>query len=537
MFFDILRAIGGLGLFLLGLNLLVEGLKGVAGPALRAGLARFTNSPLSGAVTGAAATALMQSSSVVTVMAVGFVSASLITFPQALGIIFGANVGTTATGWIVSLIGFKLDLSVALAPAAFVGVMLKVFGVGKVGRAGWAIAGFGLMFTGLSVMQSVMAAFADHVSPANFPPDTIIGRLQMVGIGVAMAIVMQSSSAGVATALVALSAGAISFPQAAALVIGLDIGTTITALLATIGGSAATRRTGLAHLVFNLLTAILAFVILPAWVALVSMWAELADARQAHFALVGFHTTFNFIGAMIGIALAGPFARLLTALVPEEEPMGARRFDKQLLSEPQAAIEPLTAAVSDLARQTLQALEDALDPARDPPMPEAFDAIAQERDGMERALALVRTSPDQEGLHQRHVAILHALDHAGRLQQRLRNVEILSLLRNDDELTSIARALAQQAGRAALASAKRAPVAAMEEDAEALFTRLDQDYRALRQRMLAQASQGQTDVVKALDRLDGLRFSARIAYHIWRIVHHLDRAGAFARADKTRPLQ
>jgi len=170
MTMDILRAVGGLGAFLLGLNLLVEGLKGLAGPALRDSLARFTRSPLSGAITGAVATVSVQSSSAITVMAVGFVSATLITFPQALGLIFGANVGTTATGWLVSLIGFKLDLASVLAPAVLAGVVLRMLAQGRARHAGWALAGFGLMFSGLAGMQAAMVVFAEHVSPAAFPP-------------------------------------------------------------------------------------------------------------------------------------------------------------------------------------------------------------------------------------------------------------------------------------------------------------------------------------------------------------------------------
>lgn len=527
MAMDILRAIGGLGAFLLGLNLLVEGLKGLAGPALRDSLARFTKSPLSGAVTGAAATALVQSSSVVTVTAIGFVSASLMTFPQALGVIFGANVGTTATGWIISLIGFKLDLAGMLGPAIFAGVMLRLFGRGKLRHAGWAIAGFGLVFTGLAIMQSVMAVFADYVSPASFPPDTILGRLQLVGIGVAMAVVLQSSSAGVATALVAIGAGAISLPQAAALVIGLDIGTTVTALLATIGGAAGTRRTGLAHLVFNLFTGALAFAILPLWIALTGRWFDPGDAHQAQVALVSFHTTFNVLGATFGVLLARPFARLLMRLVPDEYPTGAQQFDRQLLAEPLAAIEPLAAAVRDLASRTLDALEASLESGRAPLDAAKLDAITHEHDAMETVLALLRTSPEQEGLHQRHVAMLHVLDHTGRMLARLGSADITSCLRGEDAMRPFTGPLALQARKAADACTTRIWEDSLEHSAEALYKSFDNEYRTWRLRMLGEASEGREDVRQALDRLDALRWASRVSYHIWRMLHHLELAGAF----------
>ncbi len=139
----VLGAIGGLGLFLLGMAILVDGLKSLGG---RAGIARFTRSPLSGAVTGATATALVQSSSAVMVTTVGFAGASLITLPQALGIMFGANVGTTARGWIVSLLGFKLNLAGMFTPLILLGVMLRLFGAGRSREIGWAMAGFGVLF-------------------------------------------------------------------------------------------------------------------------------------------------------------------------------------------------------------------------------------------------------------------------------------------------------------------------------------------------------------------------------------------------------
>ena len=248
---DILLAIGGLGLFLLGMIIMTEGLKDLAGPSLRRILARFTTNTASSAAAGAVTTAVIQSSSATTVTAIGFVGAGLMTFPQALGVIFGANIGTTMTGWLVALIGFKLDLGVAVLPIVLIGALLKMFGRGRVRPLGWALAGFSLLFIGIDAMQQGMEAFEGRVTPDNFPRDSLIGRLQLVLIGVAITLVTQSSSAGVATAMVALSAGAVSFPQAAAMVIGMDVGTTFTAYLATIGGSTAMRQTGYAHVIYK----------------------------------------------------------------------------------------------------------------------------------------------------------------------------------------------------------------------------------------------------------------------------------------------
>ncbi len=239
--------LGGLGLFLLGMSLMTDGLKALAGGSVRKVLTRFTRSPTSGAITGAVTTAVVQSSSITVITAVGFVGAKLLTFPEALGVIFGANVGTTITGWLVALIGFKLSLDEAMLPLVFVGALIHLFGRNRLGKIGFALAGFGLVFIGISMLQGGMAGAQHLVSPESFPSDSISGRLLLVLIGVAITLVTQSSSAGVATAITAVSVGAISFPQAAAMVIGMDVGTTVTAALATIGGDTAVRRTGLAH--------------------------------------------------------------------------------------------------------------------------------------------------------------------------------------------------------------------------------------------------------------------------------------------------
>ena len=254
MYWNLLSALGGVGLFLLGMILLTDGLKAVAGPRLRSMLARFTSTPLSGAVTGALTTAAIQSSSATTVAAVGFVASGLLTFPQAIGIIFGANIGTTMTGWLVALLGFKLDLGQITLPLVFVGALLTLSGKKSVSFVGQALAGFSLIFIGIEHMKLGLEAFEGIVTPADFPSDSLWGRLGLVAIGVLITLITQSSSAGVATALAALSAGAVNFSQAGALVIGMDVGTTFTAALATLGGGTMAKRTGFAHVIYNIMT-------------------------------------------------------------------------------------------------------------------------------------------------------------------------------------------------------------------------------------------------------------------------------------------
>jgi phosphate:Na+ symporter len=175
---DIMLALGGVGLFLIGMIMLTEGLRGLAGKALRDVLARFTENPFSGAVSGALTTAVVQSSSATTVTAVGFVSAGLLTFPEALGVIFGANIGTTVTGWIVAILGFKLHLGEIILPVVLIGALLKLFGSGRLNFLGTALAGFSLLFIGIDAMQGGLAALEGVVTPSDFPEDTLPGRLK-----------------------------------------------------------------------------------------------------------------------------------------------------------------------------------------------------------------------------------------------------------------------------------------------------------------------------------------------------------------------
>jgi phosphate:Na+ symporter len=240
--FIIIRIAGGIGLFLVGMIVITDGLRALAGHSMRAVLMRFTKSPLTGTITGAATTAILQSSSLTTVAAVGFVGAELITFPEALGIIFGANIGTTLKGWVIAILGFKLSIGIIFLPIVFLGAILRLLSKGRLANVGYSIAGFGLIFVGITFMQQSMGDLGNIISFKYLSADTLSGRLLLVAIGILFTVITQSSSAGVVAALTALYTDIINFNQAAALVIGMDIGTTMTAVMATIGGSAAEKK-------------------------------------------------------------------------------------------------------------------------------------------------------------------------------------------------------------------------------------------------------------------------------------------------------
>lgn len=511
----ILLAPGGVGLFLLGMMLLSDGLRALAGDGLRAALARYTSTPARGVVAGAAATALIQSSSATTVMTVGFVGAGLLSFPQALGVILGANIGTTATGWLVAVLGFKLQLgavALALLPLA---VMARMFGRGRLRDLGWALAGFALIFIGIDALQAGMAAFEGAVTPDSFPPDTFTGRVALVGIGAAVSAVTQSSSAGVAAALAALDAGAITYHQAAAMVVGMNIGTTATALLATMGGSAAMRQTGLAHVLYNALTGAAALMILDPFAdAAASLTAE-EGVGDPQLALVAFHTAFNVLGVALTLPVAHRFARLVQRLAPERRRALSRPLDPALLADPQAAADAGAGALGAIAEAQFDALARALDPAH-PPNIDA-DLLAEAAQALDAAQGyLDRIAAREPSALARKAALLHALDHLRRLNHRCGQGVRVAALRRDWRLRRLACALRLGLAPGPAREARLARAGAL------IQGRRDAARRAL----LDAASAGALSAAEAGRRLDALRWAHRSADHAARIAAHLAEAAA-----------
>lgn len=517
---EILRVVGGVGLFLIGMVMLTDGLRRLAGNALRRVLARFTWSPVSGAAAGALTTAVIQSSSATTVAAVGFVGAGLMTFPQALGVILGANVGTTVTGWLIAVLGFKLQLGTIAQPVALLGVLMTMFGPGRLRHLGWSLAGFSLLFIGIDVIQDGMAPFERSVTPNDFPPDTWFGRLQLLFIGVAITLVTQSSSAGVATALVALQTGTITFPLAAAMVIGMDVGTTFKTVLATIGGSTATKRTGYAHLIYNVLSAIVAFFLLDLFTLALDRWLAQGTTGDAQVALVAFHTAFNLLGLAAVLPFAAPFARLIVWMVPERGPSLTGSLDDRLLEDPGAAVDSAVAAVRAIAMEQFAVLASLL--VTQPPRT-AVSRLQHIREAVDHTRQFTeRIASDLAHPHvrDRHLALMHALDHLSRLALRCGQSERIGVLQGERRLRRLSRVLRETVG--AVAEATDAEAAELRQDRVRQLMRRQR--HLVRSSTLNAAARRRLDADTALLRLDAGRWLHRVSYHVWRIVHHLRKA-------------
>src|SRR5262245_52199012 len=240
----VVTLLGGLGLFLLGIHHLTEGMKGLAGDSLRRALQRLVAGRFSAVASGAFFTAVIQSSTAAILTVIGFVSAGLVTFSQAIGMIVGATLGTTSTIWMVAIFGLRLRISVAALPMLGIGAFLWLIARGKMRSLGALLAGFGLLFTGIDCLQTGMEGISwDLEAFAGTGPAAL---WLLAGVGILMSIVMQSSTAAGATTLVALNAGSLSFQQGCAMIVGQSIGTAATTGLMVIGGSLAVRRSAMA---------------------------------------------------------------------------------------------------------------------------------------------------------------------------------------------------------------------------------------------------------------------------------------------------
>ena len=519
----LLEAIGGLGLFLLGMIVMTDGLKALAGDSLRRTLIRFTRSPWSGAATGAASTALLQSSSATTVATVGFVAAGLMSFPLALGVIFGANVGTTFTGWIVALLGLKLELGTVALPLVFVGAALRLFGQGRLSAVGFALAGFGLIFVGITTMQNGMLGMREMFSFDALPGDTLAGRLALVSVGIAFTVVAQSSSAGVAATLTALFSGLIEFQQAAALVIGMDVGTTVTAALATVGAATNARRTGYSHVIFNLMTGIGALLLLdPYFLA----WEIVAPGQlQAHaeLALVGFHTTFNTVGTLLALPFTRPFTRLMERIVPGAAPTYTSTLDPALLHDAGLALPAAIASVRLEYQSALRHVNAVLNaPAAEQrvDLTELQTALDETHDYIDR-IHLERTESERWRML---TATIHALDHLQRLHERCEEERDRAVAAAQTPELAVRVRMVVDSNRAIIAAVERNAWREAAKTARATQDAVHEIVREFRDSVMQQIASGHVDVPSGTSRLEAMRWLRRVSKHVARISEHLAEA-------------
>ena len=340
---QIFTLLGALGMFLYGMNLMSSGLQKAAGDRLRGFLSAMTSNPFKRVMTGLGITALIQSSSATTVMVVSFVNAGLLTLVQAIGVIMGANIGTTITAWMVSLLGFKADISILAVPLMLLGFLLSNSKKDKNKNIGELVVGFSLLFLGLSFMKDSVPDLRQTPEVLEFVKQWAgygFGSvLIFLGIGTVLTLILQSSSATMAITLIMLSMGWIPFNMACAMVLGENIGTTITANIAASVGNPSAKRAALSHTIFNVFGVIWALLLFRPFLALVGSLIEAMglpnpastgfavpldepngpEGTAALYGLSMLHTLFNTINTLILVWFTGLIAKIVTKMVKEPE--------------------------------------------------------------------------------------------------------------------------------------------------------------------------------------------------------------------------
>ena len=321
----IFKLLGALGVFLFGMRVMSEGIQKVAGKRLQSILNYMTANRVAAVFTGFFITALVQSSSATTVMVVSFVNASLLNLTQAIGVIMGANIGTTVTTWIVSIIGFKFKITAIALPIIGVGLPFMFSKLKKRRDIGEILIGFGLLFLGLMFLKQSVPDIKSNPEVLEFLKNyTDLGFLSFVifvFVGAVLTVIVQSSSAAMAITVTMAYMGWIGFETAAAIVLGENIGTTVTAYLASLGTNVNARRTARAHFLFNIFGVIwMAFVFryFTQFILKIAPW-DSSSQINLPLNLSLFHTIFNIINTLIFIPFIIPFAKLVEKLVKPKE--------------------------------------------------------------------------------------------------------------------------------------------------------------------------------------------------------------------------
>ncbi|MDR1105531.1 MAG: Na/Pi cotransporter family protein, partial [Treponema sp.] len=317
------RIAGALCLFLYGMKVMSDGIQQAAGNRLQRVLNFMTGNRFMGVMTGFVITAIIQSSSATTVMVVSFVNAGLLTLIQSIGVIMGANIGTTVTAWIVSLVGFSLDISALALPAVGIGFIARVI-KWKFRNLGEVLMGLGLLFLGLNFLTKSMPPLGNSVniitSLSNFG---FVSSLIGVGAGLLMTLITHSSSASTAIMLTMAFNGVVGYEMAAAMILGANIGTTIDAALSAIGAKTAAKRAALVHVLFNVIGTFWALPLLKPLLMLVdiltpgAVGAAYDPLIPAHLAML--HTVFNVINTLLFLPFVKPFAALVSFFIKDDK--------------------------------------------------------------------------------------------------------------------------------------------------------------------------------------------------------------------------
>jgi len=458
----LITLLGGLAIFIFGMKQMSEGLQRVAGDKLKWILRMFTMNRFIAVTIGALVTALIQSSSACTVMTVGFVNAGLVTLKQAIGVVLGANIGTTITGQIISL-----KLTALALPAITIGLIIIMVVRSRTHKFwGQAIMGFGMLFLGMGMMSATLKPLHELYSFEAFfkgfsctPVDGVMpirSVLYAVFIGTAMTVVVQSSSATIGLTMALAGGGLIDFYTAVPIVLGDNIGTTITAVLASLGANRAARRTALAHAMFNIFGA--AYMIglfyvpvfwkksgRPIFLELVqgvtngNVFAAAPENIERHIAMA--HSIFNIFNVLLFLPIIGPLERVCNRIIPrlkEEEKLNY--LEPHLLDQPSIAIEQAIRELGHMSDLSFEAISDSFscldrfDPRLEGKLQKREDAIDGLQADITEYLVKLSQRPLSENESKALAPLMHAVNDVERIGDHAENIFELAQLKNDKKL-------------------------------------------------------------------------------------------------------
>ncbi|MBQ3594954.1 MAG: Na/Pi cotransporter family protein [Bacteroidales bacterium] len=375
---QIFTLLGALGMFLYGMNLMSSGLQKAAGDRLRGFLSAMTSNPFKGVLTGLGITSIIQSSSATTVMVVSFVNAGLLTLAQAIGVIMGANIGTTVTAWMVSWLGFKADISVLAVPMMLFGFLFSNSKKDQRKNIGELIIGFSLLFLGLSFMKESVPDLRETPQVLEFVRNWSSygfgSVLLFLAFGTILTLVLQSSSATMAITLIMLSMGWIPFEMACAMVLGENIGTTITANIAASVGNTQAKRAAMSHTIFNVFGVIWALILFKPFLGLVGFITEnifgvpnpaaegfavtdpnSPEGTAALYGLSMLHTLFNLTNTLILVWFTKSIAKAVSWIIKtpknqEKEVFRLQYISAGPLATPELSVEQAFEEIINFAR-------------------------------------------------------------------------------------------------------------------------------------------------------------------------------------------
>lgn len=346
--FDIWKLLAGTGMFLFGMFILEESIRVLSGKAFKKLIRQYTSNRLKAIGSGSIVTAVLQSSSAVSLMVLAFVGAGIMQMENAIAVMMGANIGTTFTAWIVATLGFKIKIDSFALPLIGIGGLGMIFfsSSPKLVQTSRLLVGFGLLFLGLDFMKESVDTFAQNFDISYMKG---YGLWFYTLVGILLTALMQASAATIAIVLTALNSHLISFDMGVAMVIGANIGTTITVMLGSTGGVQSKKRVGMSHLIFNLTTGLLAFMTIPVFIRLIQIF--IVTNKNNVMALALYHTLFNVAGVIIFFPFIGLLAKSLMKLYPERKTVLTVFIDK-------TPAEVIDAATDSLKEEVKHMLEE-----------------------------------------------------------------------------------------------------------------------------------------------------------------------------------